>query len=93
VTLSTGDVLTADVIIGADGPHSIVRQVVELEEVEGQWAGSNVYTGNVPIDEMNKDPLLRDVLSLGWALWMGAGRSVLGRSSSRRCANIPNIDY
>ena len=68
----------ADVIVGADGPRSIMRQIVELEDVDERWEGSNVYTGNIPMDEMTEDPLLRDVLKLGWIFWMGSGRFILG---------------
>ncbi|KAA1468828.1 FAD/NAD(P)-binding domain-containing protein [Dentipellis sp. KUC8613] len=78
VTLTNGQVLEADVIVGADGPHSFVRKFVEEEEVEERWSGMNVYTGTLPMSEMQSHPLLREVLDLGWPMWMGDSRSTMG---------------
>ncbi|KAF8260820.1 hypothetical protein EI94DRAFT_1706007 [Lactarius quietus] len=78
VRLKTGEILHADVIIGADGPRSIVRRVVTEEpEPEAISTGLSVYTGSVPMSEIRKHPSLRQ-LAEGWLVWVGQGRVVLG---------------
>lgn len=80
VILANGTVLEADIIIGADGPHSIVKDVVVEEEADAtlEWTGSNVYTGLVPMDEMMSDPGLREIVECGWPMWASDGKSVMG---------------
>ncbi|KAI0358251.1 FAD/NAD-P-binding domain-containing protein [Trametes cingulata] len=79
VTLANGEVLTADMLIGADGYRSIVREVVLEEEDMVKPGGMTLYTGVVKAEDMLKDPELRPyVLSDEWAIWMGPHRSVCG---------------
>ncbi|EIM86788.1 FAD/NAD-P-binding domain-containing protein [Stereum hirsutum FP-91666 SS1] len=80
VTLANGTILEADIIIGADGPHSIVKDVVVEEEADAtlEWTGSNCYTGLVPMDEMMSDPGLREIVECGWPMWASDGKSVMG---------------
>ncbi|KAL7280606.1 hypothetical protein ACG7TL_005543 [Trametes sanguinea] len=79
VTLANGDVLTADMVVGADGYRSLVREVVLEEEDMAKPGGMTLYTGVVPAEEMLKDPELRPyALSDEWAIWMGPYRSVCG---------------
>lgn len=59
ITLANGDVLTADILIGADGYKSQVRDVVLDEEDNARPAGMTLYTGVVSAEEMLKDPELR----------------------------------
>lgn len=59
VTLANGDVLTADVLIGADGYKSQVRDIVLEEEDNARPAGMTLYTGVVNAEDMLKDPELR----------------------------------
>jgi salicylate hydroxylase len=78
VRLKTGEILHADVIIGADGQRSIVRQVVTEEaEPEAISTGISVYTGSVSMSEFRKHAPLRK-LAEGWLVWAGEGRVVLG---------------
>lgn len=58
VTLSTGKVLTADIVIGADGPRSIVRPVVLDRNDDAEPSGITVFGGTIPAEEMLKDPEL-----------------------------------
>lgn len=58
VTLSTGEVLTADIVIGADGPASIVRPVVLDREDDAKPAGFTLLGATIPAEEMLKDPEL-----------------------------------
>ncbi|PCH44468.1 FAD/NAD(P)-binding domain-containing protein [Wolfiporia cocos MD-104 SS10] len=78
-TLSTGETVTADFIIGADGPRSMVRNVVLNREDEAQPDFLTVYTTTIPGSEMRKDPDLSKWLdSDEWPIWMGTHRSVCG---------------
>ncbi|KAI0831918.1 FAD/NAD-P-binding domain-containing protein [Trametes gibbosa] len=79
ITLANGDVLTADMLIGADGYKSLVREVVLEEEDDVKPGGLTLYTGVVDAEEMLKDSELRPyALSDEWAIWMGPHRSVCG---------------
>jgi salicylate hydroxylase len=84
VRLKTGEILHADVIIGADGRRSIVRPVVidEDEEPEAMSLGLSMYTGCVPMAEVRKYAPLRQLVDVGWQVWIGDGRVALCASSS-----------
>ncbi|KAI0319247.1 hypothetical protein OF83DRAFT_832260 [Amylostereum chailletii] len=80
VTLSTGEILTADVVIGADGPSGIVRQVVD-PQVSTRPATMSVYTGTVTADKLKKYASLAPVHEFvfeHWTWWVGTNRSMLG---------------
>ncbi|OCH96366.1 FAD/NAD(P)-binding domain-containing protein [Obba rivulosa] len=79
VSLSNGQVLTADFLIGADGPNSRVREVVLGEDDDTEPGGTTVYVASVPGDELRKDPVLRELVRTDeWPIWMGADRSMCG---------------
>lgn len=59
VTLANGDLLKADILVGADGYKSLVREVVLEEEDCAEPAEMTLYTGVVNAEEMLKDPALR----------------------------------
>ncbi|KAI0924942.1 hypothetical protein AcW1_006902 [Taiwanofungus camphoratus] len=87
VTLSTGEVVTADFLLGADGPRSMVRKVVLGREDDAKLSFLTVYTTAIPASEMNKDPELREYLKADeWRIWMGANRSICGHPMSARQA-------
>lgn len=58
VTLSTGEVLTADVVVAADGPRSFVRQTVFDYEDDAKPSGTTVFGGVIPASKMMHDPEL-----------------------------------
>lgn len=62
---------TADVVVGADGVHSVVRPHVS-GEVRGRFSGTVGYRGLVPIGDM---PSLPDPTPLQF--WAGPGRHLL----------------
>lgn len=62
VTLANGSVLYGDIIIGADGCQSVVREVVLDGEDRPRPGGLTVYTGTVRGEDMLKDPELEKVL-------------------------------
>lgn len=80
VRLKTGEILHADVIIGADGWRSIVRRVVEDEDEapEATPVGWSMFMGCVPMTEVRKYPPLKQLADAGWTAWIGDGRAVLG---------------
>lgn len=83
VRLKTGEILHADVILGADGPRSIVRRVVTGEpDPEAVSTGLSVYTGSVPMSEIRKHAPLRQ-LTDGWLIWVGEKRLVYGHPVRR----------
>lgn len=58
VKLSTGEVLTADIIIGADGPRSLVRSVVLRREDDAKPSGFTIFGTTIPATKMMEDPEL-----------------------------------
>jgi salicylate hydroxylase len=93
VRLRTGEVLHADVIIGADGRRSIVRRVVtdEDEEPETTSYGFSHYTGTVPMTEIRKYAPLKQLVDVGWPIWFGDRRTAIGTSSSFYPGNGPSF--
>jgi salicylate hydroxylase len=86
VRLKTGEILHADVIIGADGRRSIVRRVVdgEDEEPEATPNGLSVYAGSVSMTKIRKYPPLKQLMDVGWSIWFGDGRVVLGTCQAQQ---------
>lgn len=79
VKLSTGETLTADIVIGADGPRSMVRNVVLAQEDDAKPSGLTVFGATLPAAEMMKDPELAALLQADeWPIMMGTGRSLCG---------------
>ncbi len=56
--LSTGEVMSADILVGADGSSSIVRDVVVEEKDLLKSAGLTVYTGTLEAADLLNDPEL-----------------------------------
>ena len=63
VTLANGDVLTADLLIGADGSGSKVRDVVLDEDDFAKPVGLTAYTGVVEAEELREDPVFGPYLA------------------------------
>lgn len=60
ITLASGETHSADVVIGADGVTSLVRDSIfgEGEEVVGRRQGLTCLGAVIPGEEMEKDPEL-----------------------------------
>ncbi|TFY51204.1 hypothetical protein EVG20_g11113, partial [Dentipellis fragilis] len=56
VTLSTGEVVHADVVIGADGAHGLCRELVDEDDDAGRPSGLMMFGGIVPGAAMRADP-------------------------------------
>ena len=62
VTLADGRTLMADLVIGADGPTSIVRRTVIEMDDEAEPSGYTAFGGIIPASEMLKDSELTKLL-------------------------------
>ncbi|KIJ65706.1 hypothetical protein HYDPIDRAFT_110856 [Hydnomerulius pinastri MD-312] len=78
VELATGEDLYADLIVGADGSHSIVREAIEGEENVGQPDDQSfsVYVATISREQLQEDPELNafTTVELGgpqYPIWMG----------------------
>lgn len=49
-TDTTGTVHAADILVGADGHHSLVRRSIDPEHPDATYAGYTIWTGKVPYD-------------------------------------------
>ncbi|TCD63710.1 hypothetical protein EIP91_005081 [Steccherinum ochraceum] len=80
VVLANNVEIETDLVVGADGPTSIVRETIfadALEEAEVKPSGLTVLGGIIPADEMLKDPDLgKFVLADEWPIFMGPNRSM-----------------
>lgn len=59
LTLHTGEVVSADLIIGADGIHSMLRNVVVGEQIIPTSTGDATYRATIPTSLMADDPDLK----------------------------------
>lgn len=73
ILLSTGEIYQADIIIGADGHRSIVRQAIEGVLRLPNRTGKIIYTGLIPFEAMQSNEHLREVLEIRHPLWLGSG--------------------
>ena len=79
ITLEDGRTFDADVVVGCDGAYSVVRKVVEEEPTEPQQTGLISFAGDVPMEEIAKDPYLKkDDIINGMPLWGTAGGALRG---------------
>ncbi len=62
ITLLDGEELRADLLIGADGSNSIVRNVVLGEANRAKPGGLTVYSGIIDAEKMLSDPELRPLV-------------------------------
>jgi len=78
VTLSNGETIFADIIIGADGPTSMTRDFILGEKESPQPQGVSAYTGTIPIADLMKTPELADWADNvnQWPIVVGTNRSM-----------------
>lgn len=94
LTLTTGEVVKADLIIGADGVKSMIREVVLGEQAKPVATGDAAYRATIPTDQMLRDPDLRSFVEYPEMTgWMGPGRHVVGYNIvSQLCFPYWNTD-
>ena len=78
VTLKSGKVLKADLIIGADGLKSYIQQVVLGKFSRAEPTGNAAYRVLIPTSLMMQDPELRELIEpLQATSWLGPGRCMV----------------
>ncbi|KAF9267539.1 FAD/NAD(P)-binding domain-containing protein [Marasmius fiardii PR-910] len=81
VTLDSGESFSGDLIVGADGIHSVVRQYVvgDRDIPLSIPLGDVAFRTLIPTEPMLRDPDLRDLVeNPRLTCWMGPGRHVIG---------------
>lgn len=79
VTLESGKVLTADLIVGADGLKSYIQQVVLGGPNRAEATGGAAYRALVPTSLMMQDPELREFVENPYLnSWLAPGRHLVG---------------
>jgi salicylate hydroxylase len=74
VTFEGGDIIEGDLIIGADGIKSIVRETVVGASKPLIHTGNSVYRSVISMAGMLADPELKDLADRGEMIsWMGPG--------------------
>ena len=71
VTLTTGERLTADDIVCADGVKSAIRNTINGSPIEPKDTGDVAYRVIVPAEALQKDPDLQSLLGNGLAIRLG----------------------
>ncbi|KAG6381604.1 hypothetical protein JVT61DRAFT_202 [Boletus reticuloceps] len=101
IILSDGRTMTAHVIIGADGPRSIVRESIN-GPIEETLEGHSVYVAAIPRDHIKDDPELYQLTmyrpdSPDYLVWSGENRHIVAVTTDqgRMCsilAFLPEVD-
>jgi len=77
VTLESGKVIRADLIVGADGVKSYIQQVVTGKPNQVELTGDAVYRATIPASLMMQDPELREFIEHPQMTgWIGPGRCI-----------------
>lgn len=78
ITLADGSIQYADLVIGADGYHSVVREAVTGEPDRGTDSGNTFFSIVIPAEKMKADPDWGKWLQASeWPMWMGDNRVIL----------------
>ncbi|KAF8209749.1 hypothetical protein K438DRAFT_195741 [Mycena galopus ATCC 62051] len=79
VMLENGDIVYGDLIIGADGLKSIVREVVVGASKPPIDSGNSAYRSVISTAGMMTEPDLKDLLDRGEMIsWMGPQKHIIG---------------
>jgi len=79
VTLKSGEVMRADLVIGADGVKSYIQQVVLEKPNPAVLTGDAVCRAVIPTSLMMQDPELREFIEHPqMTAWIGPGRCLVG---------------
>lgn len=78
LTLASGEVIKTDLVIGADGLKSTIREVVIGRPDKPEPTGDAAYRAIIPTSEMMKDPDLRPLVEFPEMTgWIGPGRHIM----------------
>ncbi|KAJ5363870.1 FAD/NAD(P)-binding domain-containing protein [Penicillium cataractarum] len=56
LTLSDGTVVQGDLLIGADGVHSVLRKVIAQEDIAAEPSGGSAFRFLIPISKVKENP-------------------------------------
>lgn len=80
--LESGEVIYADIVIGADGYSSLVRDCVVGKVEPRRIDERHVYNFTIPLETIREDPELRHLADTkDWQIWMGDNCCLQGYSS------------
>lgn len=88
ITLSDGQEILADLVIGADGPRSLIRLFVDEDagDVQETETGTTLYTGVLDGKTMMGNEHLKKLINAHFPVWMGDGSMAvafpIGRDNS-----------
>ncbi|KAG7440432.1 FAD/NAD(P)-binding domain-containing protein [Guyanagaster necrorhizus] len=89
VTLNTGQVIQADMIIGADGVNSLTRNVVVGSPTHAVRSGDAAFRSVVDVDRMMLDPDLRPFVEKPQLnVWLGPERHLVMYSIGLNECNV-----
>jgi len=79
VTLKSGEVIWADLIVGADGVKSYIQRVVSGRPNQAEPTGDAVYRATMPASLLMQDPELREFVEHPQMTgWVGPGKWMVG---------------
>jgi salicylate hydroxylase len=79
VTLASGEVVSADVLIGADGLKSITREYVVGGPDEPRATGDAAYRALIPTEKLLQDDDLKSLVeNTESIIWMGPRGHIVG---------------
>ncbi|KAH6897959.1 hypothetical protein BKA70DRAFT_746197 [Coprinopsis sp. MPI-PUGE-AT-0042] len=88
-TLSSGEVVKADLLVGADGIHSRVRDTVVGHKDDATPTGDAAYRATIPIELIQADPDLKSLVEgYNSNVWIGPGRRIVGYLVRKDTYNI-----
>jgi salicylate hydroxylase len=78
LTLESGEVVHADLVIGADGVKSTLRQYVVGGPDRARPTGDAAYRAIIPTEKLLQDPDLRPLVEKPEMVgWLGPGRHIM----------------
>ena len=78
LTLSSGQIIHCDLIVGADGLKSFTRQIVVGQPDNAIRTGDAAYRALIPIEAMkNDEDLMPLITSSELNCWMGPGKHIV----------------
>ncbi|KAL3464900.1 hypothetical protein BJX64DRAFT_298013 [Aspergillus heterothallicus] len=79
LTLDDGQTISGDLVIGADGVHSVLRQFVAQEDIAPTPSGGSAFRFLIPISKVEENPETRQLLARPGELqlWDGTYRRLV----------------
>ena len=86
IELASGEVIKSDLVVGADGVHSRVRDVFQtsfMSDKGPKLNGDACYRAVIPISVLRNEPELLALVNDGMTCWMGPQRHIMAYSVVR----------